>query len=114
MAGRRGWIAGACRLLGRVGRLHFRSTFTCSLTLNTDCLHSTCAEYATGYKLHVYNNDGTAVQNGGTNLVVVLPVTGGAGTKTHSLTAGELGSPTGAATFKFKASGSQTMHMQCG
>lgn len=98
-----------------MGRLHFWSTFTRSLTLNTDCLHSTCTpEYATGYKLHVYNNDGTAVQNGGTNLVVVLPVTGGAGTKTHSLAAGELGSPTGAATFKFKASCSEAMHMQCG
>lgn len=44
------------------------------------------------------------MQSSGTPLVVVLPVPGGSGTKMHTLTAAELGSPSAAATFKFKAS----------
>ena len=52
----------------------------------------------------MFDNAGAPVQSSDTALVVVLPVTGGVGTKEHTLTAAELGSPTGAATFKFKAS----------
>ncbi|PRW20926.1 fibronectin type III domain-containing [Chlorella sorokiniana] len=60
------------------------------------------AEFATTYKVHVLNSDESPVMNGPSPVVAVLSGLSGSGSHIYPLTSTELGSPTGAATFKFK------------
>lgn len=72
--------------------------------LQAECnAESSSAEFATAYKVHVLNSDGTAAQSGGTTLVASVPsTTNGTGAHSYTVQPSELGNPTGAATFRFQ------------
>lgn len=64
--------------------------------------HPIPAAFATGYKVHVLDSNGAAVQSGGTDVISTLNGISGSGSHSYSLQLVELGSPSGAATFRFK------------